>query len=200
MSTEGPQDTSPETFDQWFARELAELNATLARLEASLEVPPAEPVTALPSKPRGHRGRRKRAGEISGASGESSSPAGESNGGGAAAAALAIEAAPAPVGLAAAVAQSAPAPASDPTPSAVPTGTDLSDPKNFGLLPPLDELERGTLSADDYRQRLGRQIAFATKVLHTSQVPAAVWREWRAFEKKAQQHLRALSIPTVPVE
>jgi hypothetical protein len=198
MSTEGPPDTSPESFDQWFARELAELNAVLARLEASLEVPPAEPV-APPRK----RGRNKNAGETS----PEVPPArslehGEGNGGGPEAVATVIEAAAAPVGLAAAVAQSAPPPppAPESATSALPSGTDLSDPRNFGLLPPTPELERGTSSADDYRQRLARHITFATKVLHTSQVTAAVWREWRAFEKTAQQRLRELSTPTVPVE
>jgi hypothetical protein len=74
-----------------------------------------------------------------------------------------------------------------------PTGTDLADPKNFGVHAPTADLEQGTATADDYRQRLSRHIAFAAKVLHTSRVPAVVWREWRAFEKAAQERLRELA-------
>lgn len=73
-----------------------------------------------------------------------------------------------------------------------PRGSDLADPKNFGLMPPTADLERGTVREDEYRQRLSRHIAFATKVLHTSRVPAPIWREWRAFEKTAQARLREL--------
>jgi hypothetical protein len=56
-------------------------------------------------------------------------------------------------------------------------------------MPPVGDLERGSASDDDYRRRLAQHIGFATKVLHTSGVPAAVWREWRAFEKTARQRL-----------
>jgi len=70
----------------------------------------------------------------------------------------------------------------------------LDDPRNFGLEPPSAELERGTSSAVDYRQRLTQQIAFAARVLHTSGVPAAVWREWRTFERSAQERLRELNV------
>lgn len=94
-------------------------------------------------------------------------------------------------GPAAPAPQPAPPAAATPGP-ARPTGTDLADPKNFGLAPPLDALERGSLGTEDYRQRLAREIAFATRVLHTSGVVAAVWREWRAFEKTAQERLREL--------
>lgn len=74
-----------------------------------------------------------------------------------------------------------------------PTGTDLADPKNFGVHPPTRDLERGEATEDDYRQRLTRHIGFATKVLHTSRVPAVVWRDWRVFEKTAQERLRELA-------
>jgi hypothetical protein len=60
-------------------------------------------------------------------------------------------------------------------------------------MPPTADLEPGKAATDDYRQRLARHLAFANKVLHTSRVPAAVWREWRAFEKAAQEKLRQLT-------
>lgn len=72
------------------------------------------------------------------------------------------------------------------------TGTDLTDPKNFGVLRPTLELERGNESDDEYRQRLSRHRTVAGKVLHTSKVPAALWRDWRTFEKAAHAHLRNL--------
>lgn len=60
-------------------------------------------------------------------------------------------------------------------------------------MPPTADLEPGTHSPEDFRKRLVQHLAFANKVLHTSRVPAAVWREWRAFEKGAQERLRALA-------
>ncbi len=80
-----------------------------------------------------------------------------------------------------------------PPADAWPTGTDLADPKNFGVRPPTEDLEQGSATGDEYRQRLARHIAFATTVLHTSRVPAVVWREWRTFEKAAQERLRELA-------
>jgi hypothetical protein len=85
------------------------------------------------------------------------------------------------------------APAPPPPTELWPTGTDLADPKNFGVRPPVKDLEQGAVADDDYRQRLSRHIAFATTVLHTSRVPAAVWREWRGFERAAQERLRELA-------
>lgn len=74
----------------------------------------------------------------------------------------------------------------------VPTGTDLADPKNFGVMPEAADLEQGSLSVLEFRQRLVQKIEFATRILHTSGVPAAVWREWRMWEKTAQEKLRAV--------
>jgi hypothetical protein len=73
----------------------------------------------------------------------------------------------------------------------VPSGTDLADPKNFGVLPDAADLEAGSLSAAEFRARLAPRIEFANRILHTSGVPAAVWREWRVWEKTAQDRLRA---------
>ena len=92
-----------------------------------------------------------------------------------------------PPGMAAAVAV---APKPDPA-SFVPTGTDLADPKNFGVMPVAEDLEMGTQNPQEFRQKLVQKIEFATRILHTSGVPAAVWREWRAWEKIAQERLRA---------
>lgn len=57
-------------------------------------------------------------------------------------------------------------------------------------MPPTADLEPGDISPEEYRHRLARDLAFATTVLHTSKVPAAVWREWRAFEKAIHDRLR----------
>lgn len=108
----------------------------------------------------------------------------------------------APIGMhaaavsAAAATTAAPA-APPPLPPAppIPTGTDLSDPKNYGVLPPVAELERGEDTTDQYRQRLSTNLLTAEKILHTSGVPAAVWREWRVFEKTIRERLLELSGP-----
>jgi hypothetical protein len=65
-----------------------------------------------------------------------------------------------------------------------PVGTSLDDPKNFGLRPDRAVLERGPLSRDAFQAKLAEALRFATRVLHTSKVPAAVWREWRSFERE----------------
>jgi hypothetical protein len=192
--------SASESFEHWFDRELAEINAGLSRLEASLPLPAA---AKPPTESHGRVKRRTTSG-----------------------AALTHPPAPPPPALTTATSAAAPAatvspsatvsspastqPSAEPAailnapppaaPSAppLPTGTDLADPKNFGLMPATADLERGTATADEYRQRLARHIAFANKVLHTSRVPAAVWREWRAFEKAAQERLRELT--SRPVE
>jgi hypothetical protein len=74
----------------------------------------------------------------------------------------------------------------------LPSGTDLADARNFGLLPPVEDLEQGAADPEEFRQRLSHHLAFATKLLHTSGVAAAVWREWRTFEKIARQKLQEL--------
>ncbi|MBC8010908.1 MAG: hypothetical protein H7067_12525 [Burkholderiales bacterium] len=78
-----------------------------------------------------------------------------------------------------------------------PIGTSLDDPANFGLLPDLALLETPAAPSPDAaarRARLSAALAFATKVLHTSRVPAVVWREWRQFERRATEMLRAGSV------
>ena len=77
-----------------------------------------------------------------------------------------------------------------------PSGTSLDDPKNFGLLPDFGLL--GTTSdAPGIRQaKLSEALKFTQQVLHRSGVSAAVWREWRQFERKAGDLLRSLN--TVP--
>jgi hypothetical protein len=85
-------------------------------------------------------------------------------------------------------------PADAPTPEPTSTiGNDLADPKNFGLLPPKADLAQGSSKSEEFRIRLSQHLSFATRVLHTSGVPAAVWREWRAFEKAARQQLQDLA-------
>ena len=109
---------------------------------------------------------------------------------------------PAPVAVAvnAAGVSSQPSPAAAPAPAPVavaPTipapsvGRDLADPTNFTELPDLSILERGTLSLTMHRERLLVALTRTQKVLHTSRVRAAVWREWRQFEKSIQALLQA---------
>lgn len=168
----------PQSADAWFDRELADINARLASLEAALT---SRSLTT--PKPR-HRKAPKR-----------KSPSGTKL-----AVAPSISPAAPPLQVAAAPPVSSAAPDQRPPSRSVepvlPTGTNLSDPKNFGLMPPAADLERGSATDDEYRRRLARHIAFATKVLHTSGVPAAIWREWRAFEKAAHERLRALTSPS----
>lgn len=146
------QSPASQSFDTWFDREIAELNARLDRLESS--VPPQCPVTAKPRGPqvRKRRGRRK------------TKPSG----------AIAAAAVVPPLSSESIASPAEPASAANEQPTAAPlappappTGTDLSDPRNFGLMPQTAYLERGTASENEYRQRLARHIAFATKVLHS---------------------------------
>lgn len=86
-------------------------------------------------------------------------------------------------------AQSAQVPTEPPRPS----GTSLDDPKNFGLLPYLSLLEPTGEDARSRQAKLSEALKFAQQVLHTSGVPAAVWREWRQFERKAGDLLRSIN-------
>lgn len=179
---DGYQDAPPPFSEDWFDRTLAELNAGLAELEASLAS--RRSVESKPELP--HKRTKPRIKKLSTHSPSTvAAPAGS-------------VAVPAPADPPAPPVQQPHAP---PSPSAIPlqpTGTDLADPKNFGLMPPMADLDQGTASPEEYRNRLARHVAFANKVLHTSRVPAAVWREWRVFEKAAHGRLRELT--TRPVE
>jgi hypothetical protein len=88
----------------------------------------------------------------------------------------------------------APAPAGAPSKPAAgpawPTGTSLEDPANFGLLPDRSVFAAGDLPATVQRERMRAALDFTNKVLHTSKVPAAVWREWRQFERQLLEVLR----------
>lgn len=88
----------------------------------------------------------------------------------------------APKGLAAANSNEPPRPSA--------RGDDLSDPKNFTLLPPTEILASGASAGADFKTRLQQHIAFAEKVLHTSKVCPKVWVAWRDFNKAAQNLLR----------
>lgn len=74
-----------------------------------------------------------------------------------------------------------------------PEGSDLENPRSFGLKPPINELDPHGGSREEYQRRLTQHLAFATRVLHTSGVVAVVWREWRAFERSVQEKLRTLN-------
>lgn len=82
-----------------------------------------------------------------------------------------------------------------------PKGNDLSDPKNFTLMPPVEALVCGVLAPAEFRSRLQQHVAFAAKVLHTSKVKPSVWVAWRDFNKEAQTLLRGNDpAPAAPVE
>lgn len=81
-----------------------------------------------------------------------------------------------------------------PPPPPLPTGTSLDDPANFGLMPDLSVLDGSGQDPVAQRERLTKSLEFARKVLHTSRVPAAVWREWRNFERSAADALKAVAI------
>jgi hypothetical protein len=72
-------------------------------------------------------------------------------------------------------------------------GTSLDDPKHFGLLPDEAVLDSTDMDSRVHLARLSEALKFAQKVLHTSGVPAVIWREWRQFERKASEALRALN-------
>lgn len=68
----------------------------------------------------------------------------------------------------------------------------LSDPKNFALLPDESACEvRPGEHQGAYRQRLAEELRRVEKILHTSGVVARVWREWRKFEHKLREALSA---------
>ena len=73
---------------------------------------------------------------------------------------------------------------------AIVSHSDLNDPANFRELPDAAILECGSLDALQHRARLTEALKRANQVLHTSKVPAAVWRAWREFEKRLQEQLR----------
>ena len=91
----------------------------------------------------------------------------------------------------------APTPTPAPAPTR-PTGTSLDDPANFGLMPDRGLLSRDGLELHAFRDRLAEALRFAQRVLHTSRVPAAVWREWRQFERQAAEALRAATPGPTP--
>jgi hypothetical protein len=166
------------SFDLWFERELADVKRRLALLEASL-TPDSE---AGPPVPDRQRTPRRPAHAVEPPVAAAEPPEADS-----------AKALPGGEIISSAHTVATPAPAASiPSVSPWPDGTDLSDPKNFGLRPPVADLDRGTSTADGYRQRMARHIGLATRVLHTSGVRAEVWREWRAFEKAAQARLREI--------
>jgi len=85
-------------------------------------------------------------------------------------------------------------------PQATVPSDNLTDPKNFTRLPPSELLSIQNFHDAAARARLQQAIAFAEKVLHTSKVPAAVWREWRDFSRAAQNLLRGPAMVSAPNE
>lgn len=72
-------------------------------------------------------------------------------------------------------------------------GPDLSDPANFRDMPESGRLLRSSMSDDEFRGRLRTEVEWATKILHTSRVPPAVWVAWRDHERRAQELLRSFA-------
>ena len=72
----------------------------------------------------------------------------------------------------------------------LPSGTSLDDPVNFGLMPDNSLLENSVVDVVAHRIQLTKSLEFARNVLHTSKVPAAVWREWRNFERRGVELLK----------
>lgn len=79
---------------------------------------------------------------------------------------------------------------SKPQEPALPTGTSLDDPANFGVLPDTSLLNLDLVQDPQGRAKLSEALSFASRILHTSKIPAAVWREWRQFERQAAEKLR----------
>lgn len=76
-------------------------------------------------------------------------------------------------------------PATPPPAPPAPVVYDLrNDPAHFRELPDPSVLEIGSLDELTYQGRLASALAHATEILHTSKVPADIWRAWREFEKK----------------
>ena len=93
--------------------------------------------------------------------------------------------APLPIGEG--MARSLPSKPPEPT---LPVGTSLDDPANFGLLPDKRLLDLDLTKEPAAKEGLSQALALAGRVLHTSKVPATVWREWRQFERQATELLR----------
>lgn len=159
--------TRADASERKFFKRLNDLNAGLARLEASLRKR-EKPKRRKPGRARSRPGAAK---AQSAAPAESAKPVAKSR--------AAADGPKADVQKAAAAAPPEP------------LSSDLSHPKNFSLLPLAADLEQGAAHEADYRQRLSRSLEFAIRVLHTSGIPAAIWREWRQFEKAAKKRLAA---------
>ncbi|MBL9207475.1 MAG: helix-turn-helix transcriptional regulator [Opitutaceae bacterium] len=75
-------------------------------------------------------------------------------------------------------------------PSAVPSPAAEADSR-WPVCPGLDRLERGADTPDAHRARLIDLRAQANRMLHTSGLPAAQWRQWRELERQIAERLRA---------
>lgn len=69
----------------------------------------------------------------------------------------------------------------------------LSDPANYRQEPDRSILELNGSSAVQHKATLRAALLEAEKVLHTSRVPADIWRQWRAFEKLLREKIRVLT-------
>lgn len=77
------------------------------------------------------------------------------------------------------------------TPRATPPAVAL-DPR-WPPCPGVAALERGALSEADYRTKLNELRATTNRMLHTSGLPAAQWRQWRELEKHILERFRTVA-------
>lgn len=69
---------------------------------------------------------------------------------------------------------------------------EISDPKNFDEWPDESVLKTEGANGEQARQRLLKAVGYTETVLHTSRVPAEVWRRWREFHRQALALLQAV--------
>jgi len=70
-------------------------------------------------------------------------------------------------------------------------GLAVAEPR-WPVCPGLDAIERTSEDAGVYRGRLVELRAEANRMLHTSGLPAANWRQWRELERQLGERLRKL--------
>lgn len=69
--------------------------------------------------------------------------------------------------------------------------TAVTEPR-WPVCPGLEAIERASEDAGPYRLRLVELRADANRMLHTSGLPAANWRQWRELERQIGERLRQL--------
>jgi len=94
-------------------------------------------------------------------------------------------------GLARAAAVVPAASAGGTNPAATTPAVAVAEPR-WPVCPGLEAIERASEEAGPYRLRLVELRAEANRMLHTSGLPAANWRQWRELERQIGERLRQL--------